>query len=192
LSGLGTLTVYDRGRRARLAPLLLACRDIERVVEALQHAIPVPQHEVGMRRALGRQVLWKRLPLATGRKHVEDNANLRLSAMRVAFARNASATGSSNNSPHVSPNSFIQRSNIHMRLHAVELNVCSDRITLALPVDSITDDQNRYMVKRVRRFPVGDRAVENRPQLIVGANLYVKVSTRRLMLSSEMQSAFVV
>ncbi len=79
-----------------------------------------------------------------------------------------------------------------MRLHAVELNVCSDRITLALPVDSITDDQNRYMVKRVRRFPVGDRAVENRPQLIVGANLYVKVSTRRLMLSSEMQSAFVV
>jgi len=35
------------------------------------------------------------------------------------------------------------------------------------------------MVKRVRRFPVGDRAVENWPQLIVGANLYVKVSTRR-------------
>jgi len=33
-----------------------------------------------------------------------------------------------------------------MRLLAVELNVCSDRITLALPVDSITDDQNRYIV----------------------------------------------
>ncbi len=29
---------------------------------------------------------------------------------------------------------------------------CSDRITLALPVDSITDDQNRYIVKRVVSF----------------------------------------
>jgi hypothetical protein len=62
----------DRGRRARLAPLPLACRDIERVIEALQRAIPVLQHEVAMRRALGRQVLRQRLPLATGRKHVED------------------------------------------------------------------------------------------------------------------------
>jgi hypothetical protein len=63
---------------------------------------------------------------------------------------------------------------------------------LALPVDSVTDDQNRSMVKRVKEVPAGDRAVENWPQLIVGANLYGKVSTRRLMLSSEMQSAFVV
>ena len=72
MSGLGALAVDDRGRRARLAPFLLACRDIERVMEALQRAIPVPQHEVAMRRALGRQVLRQRLPLATGRKHVED------------------------------------------------------------------------------------------------------------------------
>lgn len=72
MSGPGALAVDDRGRRARLAPFLLACRDIERVMEALQRAIPVPQHEVAMRRALGRQVLRQRLPLATGRKHVED------------------------------------------------------------------------------------------------------------------------
>jgi len=51
----------------------------------------------------------------------EKDLAARLSAMRVVFARNASATGSSNNSPHVSPNSFIQRSHLHMRLHAVEL-----------------------------------------------------------------------
>jgi hypothetical protein len=51
---------------------MLACRDIERVMEALQRAIPVPQHKVAMSRALGRKVLRQRLPLATGRKHVED------------------------------------------------------------------------------------------------------------------------
>ena len=73
MSGLGALAVDDRGRRARLAPLLLACSDIERVAEALQRTIQVPQHEVAMRRALGRQVLRQRLPLATGRKHVEDS-----------------------------------------------------------------------------------------------------------------------
>jgi hypothetical protein len=34
------------------------------------------------------------------------------------------------NLAYVSPNSFIQRSNIHMRLHADELNVCSDGLRL--------------------------------------------------------------
>jgi len=43
LSGFGALAVDDRGRRARLAPFLLACRDVERVMEALQRAILVPQ-----------------------------------------------------------------------------------------------------------------------------------------------------
>ena len=33
-----------------------------------------------------------------------------------------------------------------MWLPAVELNVCSDRFRFALPVDGISDDQDRYMV----------------------------------------------
>jgi len=57
----------------------------------------------------------KKMSLAARDLKLADNANLRLSAMRVAIARNASATGSSNNSPHGSPNGFIQRSNLHMR-----------------------------------------------------------------------------
>jgi hypothetical protein len=51
LSSLGALAVDDRGGRARLAPLALARLDIERVVNALQRAAPVPQHEVVMRGA---------------------------------------------------------------------------------------------------------------------------------------------
>jgi len=60
-------------------------------------------------------------------------------------------------------------------------DVCSDRI--ALPVDGITDDRKRDMIKRVRRLIA---------QRIVGANVSVKPSTRSSMRSSEMQSAFVV
>src|SRR4029077_15902207 len=42
----------------------------------------------------------------------KNNASFRLSAMRTAFARNASATSFSNSSSHVSPKSRSQRSNI--------------------------------------------------------------------------------
>src|SRR6516164_8291936 len=45
---------------------------VERVVDVLQRAVPVPQCEIQMRRALGRQVLRQGLPLAAGREHVED------------------------------------------------------------------------------------------------------------------------
>jgi hypothetical protein len=34
--------------------------------------VPVPQHEVIVRRALRLQILWQRLPLAPGREHIED------------------------------------------------------------------------------------------------------------------------
>src|SRR5476651_2910525 len=42
------------------------------MMDALQRAVPVPQHEIIMRRALRRQILGQRLPLASGPKHVED------------------------------------------------------------------------------------------------------------------------
>jgi len=41
-------------------------------VDALQRAVPIPQHEVGMGRALGRQVLGQRLPLAARGEHIEN------------------------------------------------------------------------------------------------------------------------
>ena len=34
-------------------------------MDALQRAVPVPQREIMVRRALGRQILRQRLPLAT-------------------------------------------------------------------------------------------------------------------------------
>ena len=71
-------------------PSLLARRDVERVVDALQRAVPVPQHEVVMRRALRRQVLRQRLPLAAGRQHVEDRVQ---NLAHIHVARPAAALG---------------------------------------------------------------------------------------------------
>src|SRR5438105_986920 len=41
-------------------------------MDALQGAVPVPQHEVMVCRALGRQVLRQRLPLTAGGQHVQN------------------------------------------------------------------------------------------------------------------------
>src|ERR1700680_2341774 len=68
----GALTIDDRGGWAGFTALALARGDVERVVDALQRSVPIPQHEVRMRRALRGQVLGQRLPLATRREHVED------------------------------------------------------------------------------------------------------------------------
>src|SRR3954453_9028507 len=72
LSGLGALAVDDRRSRARLASRSFARHHVERVVDAIKRAVPIPQHEIEMRGALGRQILRQGLPLAAGRQHVED------------------------------------------------------------------------------------------------------------------------
>ena len=53
-------------------PSRVAYRHIERVVDALERAVPVPQHEVVMCRRLRRQVLGQRRPLAARPKNIED------------------------------------------------------------------------------------------------------------------------
>src|SRR5262249_38734358 len=72
LRALGTLAGDDRRGRACLPSRLLAYRHIKRVMNALQRAIPSPQVEIGPYRALRRQVLGQRLPLAARRQHVEN------------------------------------------------------------------------------------------------------------------------
>jgi hypothetical protein len=72
LRRLGALGVDDRGTRARFASSRLADRDIERLVDTLQRAVPIPQLKIEMRRALRRQIFRQSLPLATGREHIED------------------------------------------------------------------------------------------------------------------------
>src|SRR5438309_1216088 len=81
----------DRSRRAHLASFALAGLDIERVMDALQRAVPIPQHEIRMRGALRRQILRQRLPLATRREHIEDRvqnfADVHLAPTPTAFGR---------------------------------------------------------------------------------------------------------
>lgn len=72
LGRLGALGIDNRSTRARLSPSRLADRDIKRLVDALQRAIPIPQLKIEMRRALRRQIFWQSLPLAAGREHIED------------------------------------------------------------------------------------------------------------------------
>lgn len=69
---LGALAVDDGGRRTCLTALLLAHRHIKSVMDPLQRSIPVPQHQIPVHRALGRQVLGQRLPLAARPHYVED------------------------------------------------------------------------------------------------------------------------
>src|SRR3981189_1912905 len=60
-------------------------------MDALQRAVPIPQHEVGMCGAFRRQVLRQRLPLAARREHVEDRvqnlADVHLAPTPTAFGR---------------------------------------------------------------------------------------------------------
>ena len=91
MSRFGALTVDDRGGWARFPALALARGDIERMVDALQGAVPIPQHEVQMSCALRRQVLRQRLPLATRREHIEDCvenlANIHLAPTAATLGR---------------------------------------------------------------------------------------------------------
>src|SRR5258706_16321146 len=66
------LRVDDRYRRTCLTSFLLAHRDIERVVDTLQRAIPVPQLQIIVHCTLWRQVFRQRLPLAARPQDVED------------------------------------------------------------------------------------------------------------------------
>jgi hypothetical protein len=87
LSRFGALSIDDRGSWTSFPALALARGNIECVVDALQLSVPIPQHEVRMRRALRRQ----RLPLATGREHGEDCvgnlANVHLTPTAAALGR---------------------------------------------------------------------------------------------------------
>src|SRR5438105_8166624 len=60
-------------------------------MDALQRAVPIPQHEVGMRGASRRQILRQRLPLAARREHVEDRvhnlADVHLASTPTTFGR---------------------------------------------------------------------------------------------------------
>src|ERR1700747_2335666 len=67
------LRVDDRYRRTCLTSFLLAHRDIERVVDTLQRAIPVPQLQIIVHCTLWRQIFRQRLPLASRPQDVEDS-----------------------------------------------------------------------------------------------------------------------
>ena len=87
LSALGALAINDRHARAGFAPFLFADRPIECMMDALQRAVPIPQHEVVMHYALPRQVLRQRQSLAPRREHIEDAVE------RFAHFNNPPSTG---------------------------------------------------------------------------------------------------
>ena len=69
-SAFHTLTVDDAGRGAGFARGFLAALEVERMMDAIQRAVPVPQAEVIMHGASGRQILGQRAPLAAGAENV--------------------------------------------------------------------------------------------------------------------------
>src|SRR5438876_914625 len=86
-------TIQRLGRTTNLcSSLRLTISTTQRpVLAALQRAVPIPQHKVGMRGAFRRQILRQRLPLAARREHVEDRiqnlADVHLASTTTAFGR---------------------------------------------------------------------------------------------------------
>ena len=66
------LAIDNRGSRAGLAIALLPARHIERVMDAIQRAVPTPQIEIVEQRALRRQVFRDCPPLATRAQDIHD------------------------------------------------------------------------------------------------------------------------
>ncbi len=64
------LTVDDAGRVAGFALGFLLTLDVERMMDAIERAVPTPQAEVIVHGASGRQVLGQRAPLAAGAEQV--------------------------------------------------------------------------------------------------------------------------
>src|SRR4051812_31368 len=69
---LDALAVDDGGGGAGLALRLLAAFDVERVMNAIEHAVAVPPHEIAVHRALRWKILRKVAPLAAGAQDVHD------------------------------------------------------------------------------------------------------------------------
>jgi len=69
---LDALAIDDGGRRAGRAAGAFAQLDVERVMDAQQCPVPVPQLEIIVQRRLGWEVLRQRPPLAPGGQQIED------------------------------------------------------------------------------------------------------------------------
>src|SRR3954465_2041357 len=94
------LAVDDRRRRARLAACVLPHLNIERVVDALQRPVPVPQVEVLPDGAARRQVLRQRLPLTPRPEHIKDRVE---DLTNVHRSRAAAALGRTDQRSHQCP-----------------------------------------------------------------------------------------
>src|SRR5262245_32529405 len=78
------LAIDDRSGRARFAFSLFPARDIKRVVKAIESTVATPQDQIVVHRALGRQVLGQRAPLAARAQDIQDPVSTsRISTVRL-------------------------------------------------------------------------------------------------------------
>src|SRR6516165_10156276 len=74
-SAFHALAVDDRGRRGSLALRAFATFDIERVMDAIERAVPAPQIEIIVQGRAWRQVFWNRAPLAARAQDVHQTVS---------------------------------------------------------------------------------------------------------------------
>ena len=88
---LDALAVNDRGGRARLASGGFATLHVERVVDAIERAVPIPAIEVIVKRRTRRQVLRDGAPLAASAEDVhqavDDLALMDMTSVAAALGR---------------------------------------------------------------------------------------------------------
>src|SRR5215213_3708837 len=94
------LAVDDRRSRARFAACVLPHLNIERVVDALQRPVPVPQVKVLPDGAARRQVLRQPLPLTPRPEHIKDRVE---DLTNVHCSRAAAALGRTDQRSHQRP-----------------------------------------------------------------------------------------
>src|SRR6476646_9495766 len=98
---LDALTVDDGGARAGFSVDHLTTLYIERVMDAIERAVPSPQVKIVVHRAARRQVLRDRSPLATGAQHIHQalttshTSTVRLLPPRLAGVISGSANAHS-------------------------------------------------------------------------------------------------
>src|ERR1700730_7806913 len=91
---LHALAVDDAGRRARFTIHGFATLHVERVMNAIQRAVPVPKVEITNQWPLGRQIFENITPLAPRAQHIHEIVN---DFPRLTRARPSATPGRWNN-----------------------------------------------------------------------------------------------
>ncbi len=150
------LAVDHAGARRGRAALEVAGHDIELVVQALQRAVELPQHEIVVHRRLGRQILGQRAPLAARLQNIENPVH---HLAHIGFPLPAPALGRRDQRRDQRPLAIGQITRIARRLAFIisarlgRPHVAPPRCDSVLPTESQVILSNQELLGRALKAP---------------------------------------